>query len=763
MRRILLSVVGLLGVGICVLAIGVVVRLVTLPGDQLEVMAPGDLRTEPDTRGAYPLGEHTVEVTEDSVSVLSDDAVVWANAPGTAFLTAGTGQVSWEEVRGYFWPDVHHEQQFTAQQITAVRSTGDGLTLSGELRSDAGSVPFIVGFGERVGGGVTVDAAAGGGAGVDAAGGDDRADDDGAVSVLQWTSGRSDGAGVHGFGEQFDSFNLDGRLIPIVAREQGVGRGEQPLTLLADLTNGGAGGTEAMTYAAWPTYVTDDLQGVRVDPADASAHMFAVGDTRQSRHVGLEVWSPTMRLELTRGDTPRQLVTAQQGDVDRPRLADWTQEGAIVGLQGGTDKVLEAVEALEGAGTEIAGVWLQDWTGQRTTDFGDRLWWTWQLDGQRYPGWSDLVSDLNDRGIRTTTYVNPWLVDAEPKDDPAIRNLWAEARDAGLLVLTADGEPYMVDQGGYSAALVDFTNPAGRDWMSTVIAEEVLADGVDGFMADFGEGLPMDAVLHAGRADQMHNAWPRLWAEVVREGCEKAGKPDCVTWFRAGTAGMDSLTPAFWNGDQVVGWAEEDGLPSALKGTFSAGVSGWPIVHSDIGGYTSVDLVVSDYVRDEELLARWGEYAAFGPVFRSHESNRPAVNRQVYDVDERAAFARNSRIFAALQPYRSEVLEVAAGTGVPAVRHLWLTHPGSAAAESDRQFMLGDSLFVAPVMAAGQTEIEVTLPPGTWRHLVTGRLYEGDTVVMIDAPIGTPAAFIDAAHPMADRLVADVGEAVRGG
>lgn len=727
------------------------VDLLGVPRDHLEVMAPRELTVEPDAIGAHALGGHTVVISDGVVRVQEGDHAVWSNAPGTAFLSAGTGHVGWQEHRGYFWADVQHDQQWTAQRVTDVQAGPGTVTLHGDLHSDTGTVPFTVSFTERADGGVTADVDTG-----TSAGGDRDA------AVVQWTGGRSDGAGVHGFGEQFDDFDLDGRLIPVVAREQGVGRGEQPLTLLADVTNGGAGGTTSMTFAAWPTYVTDDLQGVRVSPGDEAAHAFAVGDTRQSDRVGLEVWSPSVQLELTRGDTATDLITTQQGTVERPRLAEWTQEGAIVGIQGGTDTVRRTVDQMEAAGTEISGVWLQDWTGQRTTDFGDRLWWTWQLDEQRYPQWDQLVSDLRERGIRTTTYVNPWLVDAGPKNDPTIRNLWAEARDAGLLVQAPDGGPYMVDQGGYSAALVDFTDPAGRDWMSTVIAEEVLAHGVDGFMADFGEGLPMDAVLHDGDAALMHNAWPRLWSEVVRDGCEKAGRPDCVTWFRAGTSGMDSQSAAFWNGDQMVGWSEEDGLPSALAGTFAAGVSGWPVVHSDIGGYTSVDLQVTDYVRDGEILARWGEYSAFGPLFRSHEGNRPAVNRQVYDPDEVDAFARNSRMFTALQPYRVQVLEEAAATGVPAVRHTWVNHPGTAAASANRQFMLGDSLLMAPVMAPGHTEVTVSLPPGTWRHLITGEIYSGDTTITVSAPVGTPAAFIDAAHPLADRLVADVSAAVGG-
>jgi alpha-glucosidase len=225
---------------------------------------------------------------------------------------------------------------------------------------------------------------------------------------------------------------------------------------------------------------------------------------------------------------------------------------------------------------------------------------------------------------------------------------------------------------------------------------------------------------------------------------------------------MDSQSAAFWNGDQMVGWSQEDGLPSALEGTFAAGVSGWPVVHSEIGGYTSVNLQVTDYVRDREILARWGEYSAFGPMFRSHEGNRPSVNRQVYDDDEVAAFARNSRIFAALRPYRSQVLELAAATGVPAVRHTWLNFPGTAAGGADRQFMLGDAVLMAPVMEPGATEVTVTLPPGTWRHLITGEVFSGDATVPVSAPIGTPAAFVDASHPMAGQLVADVGAAARG-
>lgn len=731
----LLAVLIVVGAGLAGIAYAQV------PRDEVAVIDSGPLETAESARGEYSLGGTTLTVAADRVSVSSPEGPVWSSRPGRAFLVAGAGEVAWQEHRGYFWPAVHHGEQWTAQRVDSVAAAGGALVVSGVLSSAQSSRDFTATFTPRPGGGIA--------ASVDVPGAD----------AVQWGSERTRGAGVHGFGEQFDDFDLSGRLIPIVAREQGVGRGAQPLTFLADITNGGAGGTEAMTYAAWPTFVTDDIRGVRLAPDSGSSYAFAVGDTRDPESVGLEVWSAHIDVELTSAPTPKKLIALQQSGVDRPPLAGWTQEGAIVGIQGGTDKVRRVLADLDAAGTPVAGVWLQDWTGGRTTGFGDRLWWTWQHDEARYPGWSELLADLHERGIRTTTYVNPFLVDAAPKGDPAIRNLWQEASDAGLLVRNAEGAPYLLDQGGFDASLVDLTDPRGRDFMSDVIAEEVLADGVDGFMADFAEGLPMDAVVHSGDVRELHNRWPQLWAQTVREGCEKAGRPDCVTWFRAGTFGMDSQSPAFWNGDQTTGWSKEDGLASALRGTFSAGVSGWPVVHSDIGGYTSVDVYIADFARDDELLARWGEYAAFGTMFRTHEGNRPAANRQVYDEGERAAFARNSRIFAALAPYREGVLAEAASNGVPAVRHPWIEFPGTAAARADGEFMLGDAILVAPVMQRSQQSVEVVFPPGRWRHMLTGEVYEGDTTATVAAPIGTPAAFIAADDPRADEIARAVAGA----
>ncbi len=738
LRRVLTGVAALLLVAVA----GVVGYAFTLPEDDLAVVEPGDLDVAGSAHGSWTVGTLEVTLSADGLVVREAGRTVWENPLDRAFVSAARGSVEVEEHRGYFWPAVEHTTTWPDQRVDAVEATSDAVRLSGTLTGDSGETDWAATFTARAGGGARL-----------------------AVEVPEaravvLSSGRSPGAGVHGFGEQFADFDLDGRLLPILVREQGVGRGEQPLSLLADLTNTSAAGDGTTTYAAVASWVTDDLRGVALADDRPASHAFAVADTRDDERVTLEVWAPTLEAELTAADTPADLVAAR--NVGSPTLPEWTQQGAIVGIQGGTATVRRRVADLRASGAEVAGVWLQDWTGRRTTELGDRVWWTWQLDRQRYPGWERLLADLGRQGIRVTTYVNPFLVDARPKGDPDIRNLYAEARDAHYLVEHRDGSTYLLDQGGFDAALVDLTDPDARAWFVDVIADEVLGGGVAGVMADFGEGLPFDARLEQGDARELHNRWPRLWAQTVRDACAQAGKPECLTWFRSGSLGMGEDASLFWTGDQLVDFGRDDGLASALLGTFSAGVSGWPLVHSDLGGYTSVDAVVTDYVRDPRLLQRWSEYAAFGVVMRTHEGNRPADNPQVYDEDQRAGFARMTRVFAALAPYRREVLAEARDRGLPAIRHGWLVAPGSPAAEVDTQFFLGDSLLVAPVLERTGGGVEVTFPPGRWRHLVTGRVY-GEGTEQVDALPGRPAAFIRADHPLADQLVRDVQRAVGSG
>ena len=200
--------------------------------------------------------------------------------------------------------------------------------------------------------------------------------------------------------------------------------------------------------------------------------------------------------------------------------------------------------------------------------------------------------------------------------------------------------------------------------------------------------------------------------------------------------------------------AERFLLHSALLGMLSGGLSGFSLNHSDTGGYTTISHPLKDYHRDEELLLRWMEFSAFTSLLRSHEGNRPDANQQIYSSQKLLAqFARSAKIFAALAPYRQQLMEEAARSGMPLMRPLWLQYPDDPAGQQalPRSFLLGDQLLVAPVLEPGIDELEVLLPAGNWVHVWSGkvmRVRAGESV-RVSVPMGQPAVFYPEGAAMA--------------
>lgn len=75
--------------------------------------------------------------------------------------------------------------------------------------------------------------------------------------------------------------------------------------------------------------------------------------------------------------------------------------------------------------------------------------------------------------------------------------------------------------------------------MSEVIRTNIIELGIGGWMADFGEYLPVDAKLKGGSGEQFHNQWPVLWAKLNREAVQESEKEgEVVFWMRAGHTGI---------------------------------------------------------------------------------------------------------------------------------------------------------------------------------------------------------------------------------
>jgi alpha-glucosidase len=287
---------------------------------------------------------------------------------------------------------------------------------------------------------------------------------------------------------------------------------------------------------------------------------------------------------------------------------------------------------------------------------------------------------------------------------------------------------------------VDLTDPAAFDWYKNIIKTNLIDLGFRGWMADFGEYLPADAVCYGGSGLAMHNRWPELWAECNRAAVEESGKlGECVFFMRAGAAGTQRYSTLIWAGDQCVDWSEDDGLPSVITAALSLGMSGFGLHTCDAGGYTTLFYLK----RDEELLLRWLEFTCFTPVMRTHEGNRPAVNVQLYDNDGiLAAAARLTHLHTALLPYMEHCVEQNSLYGLPVMRPLFLEAPDEDIAYSHKlySYLLGDDLLVAPVVEPGKEVRRLWLPEGSWQHLWSGECFSGGWF-NVPAPVGYPPVF----------------------
>ena len=547
------------------------------------------------------------------------------------------------------------------------------------------------------------------------------------------------GEAVWGGGEQMSYLALNGRRFPMWTSEPGVGRDKSTELTRAMDASGMAGGDYWTTNYPQPTFLTSRWLAVHLDASCYSALDF----TDPGRHE-VEVWANSARFELFAAHSPADLVGQLSTRFGRqPPLPDWAVGGAIVGLKDGA-RSFERLERFIAAGAAVSALWCEDWAGIRETSFGRRLFWDWRRDNQRFPDLPERIAALQARGIRFLAYANPYLA------NDGI--LYEEAREGGHFALRTDSdEPYLVDFGEFDCGVVDFTRAETRDWFAEkVLAREMLDIGIAGWMADFGEYLPTNLRLHDG-SDPMeaHNRWPMLWAQVNDQAVASRGKTgEAVFFMRAGFSGIQAHCPLLWAGDQSVDFTRHDGIGTVITGALSAGLVGNAYSHSDCGGYTSL----LGNVRTEELMQRWCELAAFAPVMRSHEGNRPDENLQYDSTPELlACFARWSRVHAALASYVRDLCDEAEATGLPAQRSLFLHYPHDPALwKVQDQYLYGADMLVAPVIEEGAVEREVILPgDAPWRHVWSAADFAPGRHT-IAAPIGRPPVFYRPESTFAD-------------
>ena len=536
---------------------------------------------------------------------------------------------------------------------------------------------------------------------------------------------------IYGCGETYSKFNLKGEDVRIwVAEHQNTKRiatklikekliGKHPTKTLPF--------EKYESYYAQPTFVSSDCYYVHVFANAYSEFHFSKPEEitfylQEAPHLITEEADSFCALS--------EKLTALLGR--QQELPEWIYDGAILAVQEGCDVIDRKIKKALDAGVKICGIWSQDWCGCRKTGFGYQVMWNWEQDRELYQDLEVHIAKWKEQGIRFFGYINPFMA--------IEKELYQEASAKGYCVKDAEGKDYLVTITTFLAAMIDFTNPDAYSWYKELIKQNMIGIGMGGWMADFGEYLPIDAVLYSGEDPaEIHNQWPAIWAKLNQEAVAECNKEKEVFFFtRAGHTETIKSSAMMWTGDQHVDWSFDDGLLSVIPATLSLAMSGYGIAHSDAGGYTTV----MHMKRSKELLLRWEEMNAFSPLLRTHEGNQP-VNDVQFDDDEEllAQMARCSKWHANLKGYLQQLVRETEEKGTPVMRPLFYHYDEIKAYEEKTEYLLGKDMLVAPIYMEGDVQRSVYLPKDEWVHLFTGKEYKGGTVTL-EAPIGQPLVFV---------------------
>jgi alpha-D-xyloside xylohydrolase len=488
------------------------------------------------------------------------------------------------------------------------------------------------------------------------------------------------GEAVYGLGEHFGPFVKNGQSI--------------------DIWNQDGGTSSEQAYKNVPFYLTNRGYGVLVDhPGRVSFEVASEMVTRTQFSVA----GQTLSYLVVYGPTPADVLRKYTALTGRPALPPAWSFGLWLTTSFTTPYDEETVNKFVDGMAERdlpLSVFHFDTFWMREFHWCDFEW-----DARIFPDPPGMIKRLHDRGLRVCLWINPYIAQRSA--------MFAEGRDKGFLVRRPDGDVWQWDRWQAGMGLVDFTDPAAREWYAAKL-KALTAMGVDAFKSDFGERIPTDVVWHDGSdPERMHNYYTQLYNRTVFEVLEEArGEGEAVLFARSATVGGQQF-PVHWGGDNS---ATFESMAESLRGGLSLLSSGFGFWSHDIGGFEGQP--------DPAVFKRWVAFGLLSSHSRLHGNDSYRVPWQ-FDEESVDVLRHFTRLKYRLMPYLFEAARQAHREGIPVMRPMVVGFPHDPAVTYlDRQYLLGGDLLVAPVMSASG-DVEYYVPDGRWTRFGTAEVIEG--------------------------------------
>lgn len=578
--------------------------------------------------------------------------------------------------------------------------------------------------------------------------------EDGSVSNVNVPLNWTDGEQLYGLGERFGRPGLRGQTLDTRVYEEYKEQGDRtylPVPMF-------------LSTAAWGLWLEED------EPA-----LFEFGDVTGRATVDMLPRSgQVLKFHLLLADTPygvTRLFTGLTGQIAVPpawAFGPWMSANTW----NSQAKAEEALERTLQEDVPATALVVEAWSDEATFYiFNDAEYepragsFAPQLADFTFKGrWPDpkgFIDRCHRHGIRVILWQIPVLKDTggENEQHQSDRRF---AIDNGLVIRNPDGTPYR-NKGWWftDAEIIDFTNPAARDWWFSKRQYLFSELGIDGMKTDGGEHLwGSGLTAHDGqKGASLVNTYAREYSRAYHDLVQAGTGGDGLIFSRAGYTGAQT-SPAHWAGDENSTW---EAYRASIRAGLTAGIAGISVWGWDLGGF-------SGEVPTHELYLRGTAMAALCPVMQYHsESHGSQDNRErtPWNIAERTGEAQVLDLYREFAKLRMRLIDwlhgetaALAEIGLPLMRAAWLEFPQ----EHDRlvhdtyAYMLGRDLLVAPVVEKSQQVRPVLLPTGEWLDAWSGERFTGGGTVYVPVPLSRIPAFIRADSPRAGQLL----EAFRG-
>ncbi len=351
-----------------------------------------------------------------------------------------------------------------------------------------------------------------------------------------------------------------------------------------------------------------------------------------------------------------------------------------------------------------------------------------------------LIKTLKDKGIRTITILDPGV-----KVDENY-NIYKNGIEGDHFVKNPDGTVYIGAVWPNDSSFPDFSNKQSREWWKSELKKFISDYNIDGIWNDMNEPcvfnndfktIPENCIHNSDYGvlehKEFHNRYGFEMSRCSYEAQEELN-PNLRSFSmsRAIYSGGQRYT-SVWTGDNMSLWSQ---LRMSISMNCNLGISGFSFVGNDVGGF-SLDC-------DEELFIRWMQVGTFLPIFRNH-SNKYTRRQEPWSFGFRAEkIARNAiELRYRLIPYIYTCFYESHKYGLPMFRPLVMEYQNDInVINMKEEFMIGNSILIAPVLHKSEIYKTVYLPKGKWYDFMTNKIYNGGQRYRLKCDLNTVIIFI---------------------